>query len=113
MLESARGVANETRSIISSQLAENPSYKLVIVGHSLGGGTAAVLGTLWKNTFPSLKVYAYGCPCVGPLGSDPTSNDSIVSVVGDGDPFSCLSLGHLAGKCVYKEIFRKKISFEV
>jgi hypothetical protein len=103
MLESAKGVANATRTIIASQLAENPTYKLVIVGHSLGGGTAAVLGTLWKDTFPGLQVFAYGCPCVGPLGMDPTSNDSIVSVVGEGDPFSCLSLGHLAGKWLYKE----------
>ena len=55
-----------------------------------------MLGTMWQNTFPGLKVYAYGCPCVGPLNAQPTINDSIVSVVGEGDPFSCLSLGHIA-----------------
>ena len=96
MLEAARGVARRTRKVIASELAANPSYDLIIVGHSLGGGTAAVLGTMWHKTFPGLAVYAYGCPCVGPLDANPTINDAIISVVGEGDPFSCLSLGHLA-----------------
>jgi hypothetical protein len=96
MLEAARGVSGATKEIITSELVEYPEYDLVIVGHSLGGGTAAVLGSLWRNLFPSLTVFAYGCPCVGPLEVHPTVNGSIVSVVGVGDPFSCLSLGHLA-----------------
>lgn len=33
---------------------------------------------------------------MAPLDCYPTINESIVSVVGEGDPFSCLSLGHLA-----------------
>ena len=37
-----------------------------------------------------------GCPCVGPIGACPTINRNIISVVGENDPFSCLSLGHLA-----------------
>ena len=96
MLEAARGVAEVTKDIIKSELGKYPDYDLVVVGHSLGGGTAAVLGSLWMNLFPGLTVFAYGCPCVGPLESHPTINDSIISVVGVGDPFSCLSLGHLA-----------------
>mmetsp|Transcript_10014 Transcript_10014/g.15106 ORF Transcript_10014/g.15106 Transcript_10014/m.15106 type:complete len:462 (+) Transcript_10014:193-1578(+) len=96
MLKSARGVANATHGLISSELASNPDYDLIIVGHSLGGGVAAVLGTFWRDTFPGLKVYGYGSPCVGPIDSHPTISNSIVSVVGESDPFSCLSLGHLA-----------------
>mmetsp|Transcript_15310 Transcript_15310/g.21845 ORF Transcript_15310/g.21845 Transcript_15310/m.21845 type:complete len:789 (-) Transcript_15310:107-2473(-) len=96
MLESARKLASKCKKLIQSELALYPDFGLVIVGHSLGGGTAAILGSLWKNVFPGLKVYAYGCPCVGPLNSYPTMDKSIVSVVGDGDPFSTLSLGHLA-----------------
>ena len=77
MLEAARGVSKMTRKIIAAELAANPEYKLVIVGHSLGGGAAAVLGTMWQDTFPGLIVYSYGSPCVGPIDSNPTLNDSI------------------------------------
>jgi hypothetical protein len=64
--------------------------------YTAGGGVAAILATLWRETFPNLKVYAYGCPCVGPLSHEPAISNSIVSVVGENDPFSRLSLGHLA-----------------
>jgi len=97
MVSSARSVSKKTHHLIASELESNPDYQLVLVGHSLGGGVAAVLGTLWRETFPGLSVYAYGCPCVGPMDTYPKNlNESIISVVGEGDPFSSLSLGHLA-----------------
>ena len=96
MVNSARGVAKMTHELIKSELDANPDYDLVLVGHSLGGGVASILGTFWKETFPGLTVYAYGCPCVAPLNVYPTIDKSVISVVGEGDPFSCLSLGHLA-----------------
>mmetsp|Transcript_19001 Transcript_19001/g.29265 ORF Transcript_19001/g.29265 Transcript_19001/m.29265 type:complete len:407 (+) Transcript_19001:654-1874(+) len=96
MLEAARAVDRMTQRTVAAQMAENPDYGLVLIGHSLGGGVAAVLGTLWQDLFPDLMVYSYGCPCVGPLNTKPTENMNIVSVVGEGDPFSCLSLGHIA-----------------
>mmetsp|Transcript_12159 Transcript_12159/g.22780 ORF Transcript_12159/g.22780 Transcript_12159/m.22780 type:complete len:357 (-) Transcript_12159:83-1153(-) len=96
MLQAARNVAKMTRKVISTELASNPEYNLVIVGHSLGGGVAAVLGSLWRDTFPGVKVYAFGCPCVGPADVHPYQSDAITCVVGEDDPFSCLSLGHLA-----------------
>lgn len=40
MLKSAREIAKMSKSIISRELALNPSYKLVLTGHSMGGGTA-------------------------------------------------------------------------
>jgi hypothetical protein len=80
------------------------SHQLYVTGANLfissGGGVAAILATLWGETFPNLKVYAYGCPCVGPINFEPAMSNSIVSVVGEGDPFSCLSLGHLADASV-------------
>ena len=68
----------------------NADYDLIILGHSLGGGIAAVLGTMWRDAFPSLTVLSYGCPCVGPLDAEPTTNTAVISVVAEGDPFSCL-----------------------
>ena len=96
MLQAARGVATETAVSIDAELAINPDYSLVLVGHSLGGGVAAVLGTLWESKYPDLVVYGYGSPCVGPIDARPTTCKNIVSVLGEGDPFSCLSLGHIA-----------------
>lgn len=96
MLQAARGVATETAASIDDELALNPDYSLVLVGHSLGGGVAAVLGTLWESKYPDLVVYGYGSPCVGPVDARPTTCEYIVSVLGEGDPFSCLSLGHIA-----------------
>jgi hypothetical protein len=96
MLEAARGVAKETEDVVNAELKANPDYSLVLVGHSMGGGVAAVLGTLWETEYPNLVVYSYGSPCVGPIDARPTTCENIISVLGEGDPFSCLSLGHIA-----------------
>lgn len=96
MLEAARAIATDVEESVQTFLNTNRDYTLVIVGHSLGGGVAAILGTLWEHVFPGVHVYSFGTPCVGPLNVEPTSSKSIVSVVGEGDPFSCLSLGHIA-----------------
>jgi len=96
MLASARSVAKITRKVIANELASDPNYRLVIVGHSLGAGTAAVLGSIWLDTFPGLVVYAYGCPCVGPADASPTADNAIISVIDVDDPFSTLSIGHIA-----------------
>lgn len=45
------------------------SYDLVILGHSLGGGTAAILALLLKESYPSVKCYAFAPP--GGLMSQP------------------------------------------
>ena len=65
MYEAAMSVSKHTQSTIESLKLKYPDYEVIIVGHSLGGGTAAVLGTIWLKLFPGLKVYCYGCPCVG------------------------------------------------
>eukprot|EP00594_Rhizosolenia_setigera_P003805 CAMPEP_0178941150 /NCGR_PEP_ID=MMETSP0789-20121207/1230_1 /TAXON_ID=3005 /ORGANISM="Rhizosolenia setigera, Strain CCMP 1694" /LENGTH=543 /DNA_ID=CAMNT_0020620319 /DNA_START=53 /DNA_END=1684 /DNA_ORIENTATION=+ len=98
MLKSAREIAKMSKSIISRELALNPSYKLVLTGHSMGGGTAAVLGMIWQDTFP-VRVYTFGPPCALSRKCKTTTkkkNSIIISVIHEGDPFSTLSLGHLA-----------------
>lgn len=98
MLEAARAVAETAKDTIASELMANPDFSLVVVGHSMGGGVAALLGVLWKEVFAGkVTVYVYGAPCVSPL--KPSLADysvPIVSVVAQGDPMCLLSLGHIA-----------------
>lgn len=96
ILKSARGLAAMTEDIVANELEENPNFSLVIAGHSLGGGVAAILGLLWEKRFPRIKVFCYGTPCVSTILSTPTIDQHIISVIGDGDPFATLSLGHIA-----------------
>lgn len=96
MLEAARGVAEVAQQYVADELDAHPDYSLVLVGHSLGAGVASVLGSLWDNRFPGIVVYGFGMPCVGPLGALPAISSNTISVIGEGDPFSRLSLGHIA-----------------
>ena len=99
MLESAQELSNLTQGVIEAELRKNPGYRLVLVGHSMGGGVAALLGTLWRKKFP-ISVFVYGPPCIAPLHASPPIGKgggvNITSVVTEGDPFGCISLGHIA-----------------
>ncbi|XP_055709573.1 diacylglycerol lipase-alpha isoform X1 [Phlebotomus papatasi] len=77
----------DEKNLIQKALHHNPqrntpSFGLVIVGHSLGGGTAAILAILLKNDYPSLQCFSYSPP--GGLLSMPAveySKSFITSVV--------------------------------
>ena len=94
MLEAAKALHRDVEVILKQEMDKNPDYSVVLVGHSLGGGVAALLGTLLEHQYPDLCVYLYGAPCVAP--ADAKLHENIVSVVTDGDPFCRLSLGHVA-----------------
>eukprot|EP00797_Seminavis_robusta_P006717 Sro1450_g273810.2 (654) ;mRNA; r:25097-27533 len=96
MLEAAMAVAIDMEDMIEEELRANPDYSLVLVGHSMGAGVASLLATFWEEKFPNMKTYLFGGPCVAPLDCHPTNNPSIINVIREGDPFRCLSLGHVA-----------------
>lgn len=48
--------------ILNQAFTIAPEYKLVITGHSLGGGTASLLAVLLRNSFPNLRCYAFSPP---------------------------------------------------
>ncbi|XP_077173149.1 diacylglycerol lipase-beta [Paroedura picta] len=48
--------------ILNQAFTVAPEYKLVVVGHSLGGGTASILAVMLRNTFPTLRCYAFAPP---------------------------------------------------
>ncbi|KAM3859342.1 diacylglycerol lipase-beta [Diretmus argenteus] len=69
------GILNQAFSIA-------PEYKLVVTGHSLGGGTASLLAILLRNLYPTLQCYSFSPP--GGLMSKTLadySKDFVVSVV--------------------------------
>jgi len=51
MIDAAKSIARKTGKMISDELRSASDYSLVIVGHSLGGGVAATLTTLWRRRF--------------------------------------------------------------
>ncbi|XP_026096622.1 sn1-specific diacylglycerol lipase beta-like [Carassius auratus] len=48
--------------ILSQAFSVVPEYKLVICGHSLGAGAAALLAVLLRSTHPTLQCYAFSPP---------------------------------------------------
>ncbi|XP_011912414.1 PREDICTED: sn1-specific diacylglycerol lipase beta isoform X2 [Cercocebus atys] len=48
--------------ILSQAFSIAPEYRLVIVGHSLGGGAAALLATMLRAAYPQVRCYAFSPP---------------------------------------------------
>ncbi|XP_057188451.1 diacylglycerol lipase-alpha isoform X2 [Triplophysa rosa] len=73
-------------------------YGLVIVGHSLGAGTAAILSFLLRPQYPSLQCYSYSPPG-GLLSEDAMeySKDFVTSVVLGKDLVPRIGLSQLEG----------------
>ena len=54
----------EGENILGSIFSTHPEYSIVIVGHSLGAGTGAILALLMKKKYETLKCFAYSPPQV-------------------------------------------------
>lgn len=66
----------EKRGILANAM-KNPlyqGYNLLIVGHSLGAGTATLLSIMLRRQYPQLKCLAFSPP--GGMALHPTPNDS-------------------------------------
>lgn len=50
------------RALSHNPAKNTPSFTLVIVGHSLGAGTAAILAILLKADYPTLQCFSYSPP---------------------------------------------------
>lgn len=48
--------------MLDKALAKNPTYSLVVCGHSLGAGVASFLTLLLKPVYPEVKGYALSSP---------------------------------------------------
>ncbi|XP_044159534.1 diacylglycerol lipase-beta [Bufo gargarizans] len=82
--------------ILNQAFTVAPEYKLVIVGHSLGAGAAAVLAVQLRSSFPTLKCYAFSPP--GGLFSKALADYSknfIISIIVGKDLVPRLSLPNM------------------
>ncbi|XP_048127267.1 uncharacterized protein LOC115739131 isoform X2 [Rhodamnia argentea] len=86
------------RSHLSSLMGpgcECDGYNLRIVGHSLGGAIAAMLGLRLYRCYPNLHVYTYGSlPCVDSVVAEACS-DFVTSIVYDNEFSARLSVGSI------------------
>ncbi|XP_022929839.1 sn1-specific diacylglycerol lipase beta isoform X1 [Cucurbita moschata] len=92
------GAGSEPCGLLSSLLGpgcECDGYQVRIVGHSLGGAIAALLGLRLYSRCPSLHVYAYGpLPCVDSIIASACS-DFVTSIVFNNEFSSRLSVGSI------------------
>ncbi|XP_059340313.1 diacylglycerol lipase-beta isoform X1 [Ammospiza nelsoni] len=70
--------------ILNQAFTVAPEYRLVIVGHSLGGGTASILAIMLRNSFPTLRCFAFSPPggLLSKSLADYTKNFIISVIVG-------------------------------
>ena len=69
MVQTASYIRNklEKENLLGQAFAYNPDkgtpdFRLVLVGHSLGAGTAAILALLLRHEYPHVHCYAYSPP---------------------------------------------------
>jgi hypothetical protein len=86
--ESAQWFQNNKilKDLVKKMLLEYPKFKLRLLGHSLGAGTASLLAILWKQDFPELECIAFASP---PVLSHQLSKEcsSYVTTFVNGDDF--------------------------
>ncbi|KAI8816773.1 uncharacterized protein EV422DRAFT_571526 [Fimicolochytrium jonesii] len=115
MLASAEKIARgPVRKAVCEALIKHPGFSLVLTGHSLGGGVAALLALLWSRKsldnngehvfvtsdssgFPERQVhcFVYGSPAVMSLDLSNHYKHLITSIIYRHDIVPCLSLGLL------------------
>ncbi|KAK8549274.1 hypothetical protein V6N13_008951 [Hibiscus sabdariffa] len=97
-VEGYSGEETQSGGFLSSLLGagcECEGYNLRIVGHSLGGSIAALLGIRLYGKFPNLHVYSYGpLPCVNSVVADACSS-FITSIIHDNEFSTRLSVGSI------------------
>jgi sn1-specific diacylglycerol lipase len=64
ILNNAENVYNRIKShnLLDDAFRANPSYQLLVTGHSLGAGTAVIVALKLKSEYPNIKCIAFSPP---------------------------------------------------
>ena len=99
MLKSAKAIDSLVRPLVRDALEHvSDDFRIVLCGHSLGAGCAALLAELWhiERPFPqrhAISAVCFGAPCVLSLSAARAAAPRTLSVVCDDDIVSRASCG--------------------
>jgi hypothetical protein len=89
IFKGAMNIYTAVKAKLLDALASYPGFSLIITGHSLGAGTAALIGLLMRGdadfTSINYRAYCYGCPCVVSPELQPLLKDNIMTVSNGSD----------------------------
>jgi len=87
ILNTAENIYNRIKSqnLLEEAFRHNPNYQLLVTGHSLGAGTAAILALKMKSEYPNIRCIAYSPPggLISTALADLTKTFIMSVVVGD------------------------------
>ncbi len=96
MVRTAQNMIDEIRKIVDSVVAKRDSdYRVVLTGHSLGAGVAAILAAMLRDAHPTVKCYAFACPSVFSAANVDEYYETVTTVVNGADlipRLSCFSV---------------------
>eukprot|EP01132_Coremiostelium_polycephalum_P004681 gene4681-5847_t len=85
----------ELHDIVLKALDDNPGYRFIVTGHSLGAGVASLFTILFHDAHPEIPIhcYAFGVPCIlsYELATHPTVQSLITSFAMNDDLIPRLS----------------------
>ncbi|CAL8464467.1 g4002 [Coccomyxa elongata] len=96
MLAGARWLLQETIQPLRDALADNPGYHCKIVGHSLGGGTAAMLTMMLRDTAPDFAdatCLAIACPACMTVELARSCSGYVTTIINSTDIVPTISRG--------------------
>lgn len=96
MLAAARWLKTQVVSHLEAALLANPGYKLYLVGHSLGGGTAAMLTMMLRESggvFSDATCTAIACPACMTLELAKSCSGYVTTIIHGADVIPTISPG--------------------
>lgn len=95
MLAAARWLLQQLAGTMKQALREHPGYKLKVIGHSLGGGTAALLTMMMREwpEFAEVTCLAIACPSCMTLDLARSCSTYVTTIINAADLIPTVSAG--------------------